>query len=681
MPSWKHKASARPAKPKNRLYHLLSVFWLVVTILLAGFSFPAYWNQGVSWVSWKTGANLSFANMPDIAYRLGLDLQGGTHLMYEADMSQIEDGNRADALQGVRDVIERRVNSFGVSEPVVQTTMTGGTYRIIVELAGVLDVGDAIAQIGETPILEFKEPNTSVDRAATTDEQATLDAANAETRTKAQGILDRALAGESFDALMTEFNGQDLPTFVKDKEENAPINDVIKNTYTKAGRVVPQIIEMGNGLFVVKYVEDAQAKRMELSHILQCFEGKTGCTKTVSALDASLTIGNLKDQATTANFAELATANSDDPGTKEAGGYLGWVEPGQTVPAFELEASQTPVGGISNVVETDFGYHIIYKKAEENVPAYHLQIIPLPLKTLNDIATPEDQWKNTGLSGSQLKRAGVAFDQNTGSPHVTLQFNTEGADLFGKLTETHVNDYIAIFLDGEAISIPRVQQAIYGGEAIITGDFTLEEAKLLAQRLNAGALPVPVNLISQQTVGPTLGQISLDKSIAAGLAGLALVALFMIALYRLPGVISVFALVLYALLNLLAYKIFGVTITLAGIAGFVLSLGMAVDANVLIFERMKEELRAGRDLRGALDEGFKRAWTSIRDGNMTTLIATAVLYGFSSSFIKGFALTLSIGVLLSMFSAITVSRTYLRSVQSMKWLRHLGFYGNVKPKN
>ena len=196
---------------------------------------------------------------------------------------------------------------------------------------------------------------------------------------------------------------------------------------------------------------------------------------------------------------------------------------------------------------------------------------------------------NTSLSGKQLKRAGVEFDQTgAGQPYVSITFDSEGDKLFGDLTARLIRQPIGIFLDGELISAPIVQQAIYGGQAQITGNFTVDEAKVLAQRLNAGALPVPIELLSQQTVGPTLGANSLSRSMNAGLIGFLLVALFMMLYYRLPGILSVATLALYGVLNLAAYKLFGVTMTLAGIAGFILSVGMAVDANVLIFERLKE---------------------------------------------------------------------------------------------
>ena len=284
---------------------------------------------------------------------------------------------------------------------------------------------------------------------------------------------------------------------------------------------------------------------------------------------------------------------------------------------------------------------------------------------------------NTQLTGKQLDGASVYFDPNTGAPNVSLDFDSEGKDLFADITKRNISKKVAIYLDGYPISVPTVQQEITDGRAIISGAFTLEEAKQLAQRLNAGALPVPITLVSQQTVGASLGEISLQRSLTAGLIGLILVALFMIVIYRLPGVLSVLALGVYGVVVLLLFKGLAVTLTLAGIAGFILSIGMAVDANVLIFERMKEELRAEKPLRTAIDEGFNRAWTSIRDGNISTLITCVILGTFGTSVVQGFAITLGIGVVISMFSAVVISKTFLRFVSGWKGIRK-GFLFGVK---
>ncbi len=242
-----------------------------------------------------------------------------------------------------------------------------------------------------------------------------------------------------------------------------------------------------------------------------------------------------------------------------------------------------------------------------------------------------------------------------------LQFNQEGAKLFGEITSRNVGKPVAIFLDGGPISVPTVENAITDGRAQITGQFTFDEAKLLARRLNEGALPVPITLISQRSVGAILGEEALQNSVRAGAIGFLLVSLFMILYYRLSGVIAVAALLVYTAFVLAIFKLIPVTLTLAGIAGFVLSVGMAVDANILIFERTKEELRKGKALVASLADGFSRAWPSIRDSNITTIITSIVLYTFATSIIKGFALTLLIGVLVSMFSAIFVTRQFLRA--------------------
>jgi len=393
--------------------------------------------------------------------KLGLDLQGGSHLVYQADLKEIAPEAQKDAMASARDVIERRVNAFGVSEPLVQVS---GSDRIIVELPGIKDVNEAIKLIGQTPFLEFREENP-------------------------------------------------------------------------------------------------------------------------------------------------------DPGT----------------------------------VKPD---------ADGNVNL-----------------TADQAFKATTLTGKQFKRATMEFDQRTGVPQIILQFDAEGTKLFSEITSRNLQKRVAIFLDGEILSAPTVQSAITDGRAVITGQFTVQEAKDLVTRLNSGALPVPIKLIAQQNVGATLGLQSVRKSVAAGLIGFAIVALFMLIYYRLPGLLAVLALSIYTLLSLAMFKIFGITLTLAGIAGFILSIGMAVDANILIFERMKEELRKGKTLGLAVEDGFNRAWLSVRDSNFSSLITTFILGYFGSSIIRGFAITLALGILVSMFTAITVTRTFLRLLVGHNLLINHRLYG------
>jgi preprotein translocase subunit SecD len=284
------------------------------------------------------------------------------------------------------------------------------------------------------------------------------------------------------------------------------------------------------------------------------------------------------------------------------------------------------------------------------------------------VTDPSGTEYKTIVQGKHLRTAAVGFDE-LGRPQINFEFNDEGAKLFGDFTTQNVGRYLAITLDKRVISSPVIQNPIVGGSGRITGRFRLEEAQNIVIQLKYGALPVPLKVVQNRTVGPTLGQDSVRKSILAGAIGLAIVAGFMVLNYRLPGLLATLALVIYAAITFALFKTIPVVLTLAGIAGFILSIGMAVDANILIFERMKEELRAGRSLGAALDAGFARAWTSIRDSNVSTLITCAILYWFGATFgasiIQGFALTLALGVLVSMFTAIFVTRTLLSTLQGL----------------
>ena len=382
-------------------------------------------------------------------FKLGLDLNGGSHLIYQADVSEVATSDIASSMEALRNVIERRVNLFGVSEPLVQTESAGLiagktiAQKLIVELPGVADIDKAITMIGKTPLLEFK--------------------------------------------------------LVKE----------------------------------------------------------------------------------------------DPPAV------------GTTTPTITL--------------------------------------------------TP------TGLTGRLLKRAALEFDQNIGEPQVLLSFTSEGQELFAQITKDNV---------GQPLSLPVVREEIRDGNAVISGNFTPAEAKILVRDLNYGALPVPIKLLSTQKIGASLGADAVKAGVKAGGISFLVIALFLILWYRLPGAIAVIALAIYVALNLALFKLIPVTLTAAGIAGFILSIGMAVDANILIFERLKEELRRGKTLVDAIHEGFTRAWTSIRDSNLSSIITAVILFWFAStSVIKGFALVFGIGVLTSMLTAITVSRTLLFA---------LGFKGENK---
>lgn len=535
----------------------------LIAILGFAFDFPGL----------VSGAGFSLPNSFTKDFRLGLDLQGGTHLIYKADVSQIPDNEQDQSIEGVKDVIERRVNSFGVAEPLIQTTKSGDEYRLIVELAGITNVNEAIGLIGETPLLEFKEQNPNPQTELTPEEVAQLEETNTQIKEKAQGILDQVIAG--------------------------------------------------------------------------------------------------------ADFAQMARENSEDPGSAVNGGDLGFVSRGTFVEEFDNVCfDELNVGEIyPELVQTQFGYHIIKKDAvaPEDGGARCSHILLLT-QNESSFLNENDLWIYTGLTGEQLKRAQVSFDQ-VNNPQVLVEFNSEGADMFANLTKNNVGKPIAIFLDGSAISTPVVQTEITNGEAVISGQFTITEARTLAQRLNAGALPVPIELISQQTIGASLGKISVEKSLQAGIIGLILVSIFMILYYRLLGIAAVLALAFYGIGVLAIFKFVPVTLTLAGIAGFTLSVGMAVDANILIFERLKEELRKDKPLGVALKEGFARAWPSIYDGNISTLITCFILIGFTTSLVKGFAVTLTIGIIFSMFTAMVVTRVILKIFIKTKALTNLRLYG------
>ncbi len=282
-------------------------------------------------------------------------------------------------------------------------------------------------------------------------------------------------------------------------------------------------------------------------------------------------------------------------------------------------------------------------------------------------AQPTVNLQSTGLNGSLLRRSSVQFDQKSGDPIVSLEFNSEGAKLFGDVTSKNVGQKLAIFLDGVPIMAPTISTPILDGQAVITGQFTIDEAKQLAIQLNAGALPVPIQVLEQKTVEASLGNAAVARSAFAGVVGLILVIAFMVIYYGKKGFIAGLALTLYAVLTFALYKILGVTLTVPGIAGLLLTIGMAVDANILIFERMKEEERAGRTPQQALDLGFGRAWDSIKDANAATILTALVLinpFNFSflnsSGLVKGFGITLLIGVLLSLFTGVFVSRSLMQ---------------------
>lgn len=350
-----------------------------------------------------------------------------------------------------------------------------------------------------------------------------------------------------------------------------------------------------------------------------------------------------------------------------------------------LEATLTPSPTFTS--ESTLSLEITPEKTATPGPTLTPEATPTITPTPTSEITPTAQVYRTIMTGKHLKSAKVGSDE-FGRPEIDFELTPEGAEIFAKYTREHVGEFLAIVMDGVVISCPRIREAITEGRGRITSEkgFTLEEARRLAIILRYGALPVPLKVIQTRVIGPTLGQDSIQKSIRAGIIGVVVVLTFMLTYYRLPGLLADLALISYGLINLAIYKfgipgLFpGVTLSLPGITGFLLSTGMAVDANILIFERMKEELRQGRPLSVAIEAGFSRAWTSIRDSNLSTLLTCVVLYWFGSNFgasmVKGFAITLFIGVCVSMFTAITMTRTLItfvfdlagRFLEKRRWL-------------
>jgi protein-export membrane protein SecD len=650
------------------------VRWAILGILiLLGYGSILVYPQGYNALVTKANdllernqftAGYRFDAVEQRDFNLGLDLQGGAHLVYEAKLEESAGDDEAEALAVLRDRIERRVNALGVSEPLVQIA---GDSRLVVELAGV-DVSNAIDQIGETPLLEFREPNTEPARSLTPEERQELEAFNEEQQAKAQIAYERVTSGqESFEDVAREVSedpnveetGGDFGAI--NRVSHPEVFDAVEDTLI--GQVVGSIIETTDGYSIIR-IDDRQETDIEmlLSHLLICYEGAAQCESGLSREEALQRIQELQAEVTPENIDEKAREFSTDPSASENGADLGWVGPGAVVESFEESARALEIGQISEPVETEFGFHLILKRDQRPFGETFIHRIFLSKKAESDYLPAPEEWSNTGLTGSNVVDAQLVFAAQTNAPQVSIQFDEEGTRLFSELTKEYLGEEIAIYLDGQAISIPTVQQQITDGQAVISGGFTIDQAQSLARRLKDGALPVTIELVQQQQVGATLGAESLQRSLKAGVIGLILIAAFMLLYYRILGLMAILALVLYGVVTLALFKLVGVTLTLSGIAGFVLSIGMAVDANVLVFERFREERKDGKDLDEAVKMAFERAWPSIRDGNISTLITCFILGSFGTSLVQGFALTLAIGILVSMFSAVVVTKSLLKLI-------------------
>ncbi|MGB4076441.1 MAG: protein translocase subunit SecD [Minisyncoccia bacterium] len=342
---------------------------------------------------------------------------------------------------------------------------------------------------------------------------------------------------------------------------------------------------------------------------------------------------------------------------------------GVAEPLVQLEKSSGVTGAVEDrlLVElpgvTDVAAAV---DALGKTPLLEFKLVDSSTTEAEEPQTASDLYKATGLTGRYLKSAELQFGspggQGLAAPIVLLHFDEEGGKLFEEITAANVGRQLAIFLDGEVISSPVIQEAIPGGIATITGQFSPVEGKALVENLNFGALPVPIELVSSSAVGPTLGAAAYDAGLIASLIGFALVAIFMIAWYRLPGFVATVALLIYIVITIALIKVVPITLTSSGIAAFILSIGMAVDANVLIFERMKEELRQGKAPREAAKTGFLRAWPAIRDGHYTMIISSVILFWMGTSLVQGFALVFGFGVVISLLSAVAITQTLLGSI-------------------
>ena len=661
------------------------IFLLIIIFATLGLFVDAgsYYNKSTDWLANKTNHTIQLPKVKEKPFKLGLDLQGGTHLVYDAQVENIPVEDREAAVEGVRDVIERRINVFGVSEPVIQTNKTPeGHYRVVVELAGIKDVKEAIKMIGETPLLEFKEKTKNI-RELTEEEKKQISDTNNTAKIKAEEVLGKLISGGDMTALAKEYSedentrelGGDLGWVTS--RDNAETVEKIKDF--KIGEISEELLATNQGYEILKLEDkrtkinpftNKEEKEIKANHLLICYSGSEKCENEITKEEALTKIKEIEKEINKENFVDLVKKYSTEPGVDVSGGDLGWFGAGAMVKPFEDTVFEQKVDTISFIVETKFGYHLIYKKAERNIEEYKVNYILTRTVTEEDIVGNSLAWANTELTGKNLKRAVVQFSPNSGAPEVSLEFDKEGAKFFEEITERNINEQVAIFLDNFPISAPVVNSKITGGKAVISGKFNIQEAKLLAQRLNAGALPVPINLVNQKTVGASLGIESVNRSLKACLIGLILVALFMIGYYRLAGLLAVLSLLIYGIFVLALFKMWNITLTLSGLAGFILSIGMAVDANVLVFERIKEELREGYNVKRAIENGFRRAWPSIRDGNFSTLITCFILIQFTTSIVRGFAVTLSLGIIISMFSAIVITKNFLLLIAgNEKWLK------------
>ncbi|NQV12351.1 peptidylprolyl isomerase, partial [Candidatus Uhrbacteria bacterium] len=462
----KHKRINASKPAKSRLPWAFASL-AVLVVLAAGFVFPGAWNSTVGVIE-----PLSLNERP---FRLGLDLIGGTHLVYEADLSAIEESERQNSLNGVRDVIERRVNSFGVAEPLVQTTKSGDSYRVIVELAGISDISEAIKQIGETPILEFKRPGTASDVTLSGEELAQIQEANKAELATAEDLLDRARGGEALEDVAKEALGEQVFDTGFLSSDSPYVEHAGK---LREGGISGDIFETERTYSILSLVEKQKADEYQYDEIILCHKDAFACSGSERTAEEAQTIADdLLARATSGNFDELKTEFSDDF-SRDVTNWIPAANTSLEIGNFLIDAKDGEFG----IAMTDVGLVVVRKIDSRKADQYRFNEVAVAKTSIADFVNNAG-WQNTGLSGAQLEGSRVEFDPNTGTPYVTLVFDSEGGQMFGDLTGELIGQQIAIFLDGEVISSPVVQGKITGGEAIITGIGDVDEAKVLAQRL------------------------------------------------------------------------------------------------------------------------------------------------------------------------------------------------------
>ena len=552
---------------------------------------------------------------------LGLDLQGGSHLVYKADLEDSITGEDIevsdDQMRALVRTIERRINASGLGEPILQIL---GEDRLLVQLPGIKDPGRAKDLIGETARLEFKHRIINVQPEPV------------ESLKPSDIISIRADDLREDGKIMGLLTAEELL-----QEAMSTSTEPMKTTPALVIEFTPASSQLFRDLVVEMNTSLAEAMMAQQNNDYL----------PADTLSVNIT-GNeeLRFQTLGNNIMQLGTSTRYMIALPTEGSG---VEGSMTSESVAMKLGSSP----------QMSFERLQGYIDEDI----------------------------GLTGDDLKTAYPSQHQGSGLPIVSIEFDDRGTKIFGELTtkiysklqDEGISDQIVIILDGEELISPVVQTPITAGTAIIDGPgFTIDSVKDLSLLLESGRLPVPIELIQERDVDAILGSDSLRKSVIAGLVGLGLVLAFMTIYYRVPGLVASLALIIYAAMVLSIFKILPVTLTLSGVAAVILSIGMAVDANILIFERMKDELRSGRTMLSAINIGFNRAWPAIRDGNVSTLITCAILYWFSdqlgATIVQGFAVTLAIGVLISMFSAIVISRSFLRVIAATPISRNLRLF-------